>query len=579
MLHWNIKKHTHKTSGLQENVHPIVLKLLAQRGITRPDSIQEFLNPNWNDHVHDPAIFAHMEKTVERIFKAIETGEHVTIFGDYDADGTCGTTILYTTFKRLGMQNVDYYIPHRQREGYGMNKEAVKKISEKGTTLIITVDLGISNVEEIAYANELGMEVIIIDHHEFQEENGNIVLPPAYAIVHTRIPGETYPCKHLSGAGTAFKVAQALLSHSLEDNEGFEKWLLDVVAIATVADIVPLIEENRTLVKYGLMVLGKTRRPGLRKLIELAGIKTKGFGPSLVFDVDSWSIGFQIAPRINAAGRMQHANEAVKMLLSEQDHEAERLANILSDLNKERQKVGEHMYKEAEAQVKEKEDSPVLIVYKQDWPMGLVGLVAGKLSNEHYKPVIALTDAEGMIAGSGRSVEGVDIIEMLTKVRDDLERFGGHSAACGLKLKPEQLESFKENFTACIKEELKNIDLKPTLHIDSVLTFSEITSELVKGIMSLEPFGEANEEPVFLTRVARVETLSTVGTQQQHLRLTLTDATDRSGIGAIGFRLGTQWRETLQVNDLVDIVYTLGFNEWNGSKSIQLVLKDLKKSD
>lgn len=579
MTHWNIKQPIKEMPDTSMDVHPIVLALLAQRGITAPEIVEAFLRPEWSKHVHDPYIFTDMQKVVERIFKAIESGEKVTIFGDYDADGTCGTAILYTTFKRLGMQHVDYYIPHRQDEGYGLNTTAIDEIADNGTTLLVTVDLGISNVEEIAHANERGMEAIVIDHHEFQEANGEIILPEAYAIVHTRVPGETYPCKHLSGAGTAFKVAQALLAHSLEDHEGFEKWLLDLVAIATVADIVPLIEENRTLVKYGLMVLSKTLRPGLRSVIESAGIKIKGFGPQARFDISSWNIGFQIAPRINAAGRMTHANEAVQMLLAEQEHDARQLAETLSELNKERQKVGEQMYREAKTQMESHDpNAPVIVVYNSEWPMGLVGLVAGKLSNEFYKPVIALTDAEGMIAGSGRSVDGLDIVEMLGNVKDDLVRFGGHGAACGLKLNHDQLESFTKNITTTVAEALKDTALEPTLHIDAELHFVDITPALVSGLLELEPFGEAHEEPVFITKAARIRSLTTVGAQQQHLRLTLTDSTSQTPLNAIGFRLGSEWREALQTDDLVDIVYTLGFNEWNGNKSIQLILKDLRKS-
>lgn len=563
-------------------INPIVLQLLYGRGITTQLDIDEFLRADWSHDIHDPFLFSGMDVAVSRIFKAIEHNESIVVFGDYDADGVCGTMILLSALQRIGAQRVVTYIPHRATEGYGLNRDAIDSFASNNVDLIVTVDLGVSNIDEIAHARALGMDVIVVDHHEFHENDQGVVLPDAHAIIHARTPGNPYPYKYLSGTGTAFKVAQALLNHSMEENEAFEKWLLDLVSIGTIADIVPLLGENRTLVKYGLMVMNKTQRLGLRALIEASGLKGNGtgtIGANNHFNLSAWNIAFQIAPRINAAGRINHANEALELLGTQDESEARRFAEDLNTTNKERQRIAETVYKQALAQIGEvSEHDSVLIAYDPEWPIGVVGLVAGRIINQFYRPVILLTDAEGMITGSGRSIEGFDIVKALAKVESHLDRFGGHAMACGLKLSPEKLDAFKKDFREVVQQNLAKSDLQPELKIDLEIAFDSISWELAEAIQEFEPFGEANPQPLLLTKKVIVKFIDTVGAKSQHLKLTVSNDAGDVQYKTIGFNLANGWKEELNAGDKIDIVYELGFNEWNGNRELQIKLKDLRKS-
>jgi len=370
----------------------IVANLLYHRGIITQSQIDEFLDPDYSQNVHDPYLFKDMEKTVTEIFLAIKNKDKIVVHGDYDADGVSASVILVSTLKILGCENCEVFLPHRETDGYGLNVNTINKLSENGTKLIITCDCGVSNATEIELANSLGMKVIVTDHHAVPE-----ILPPAFSIIHPKVPGETYPDKGLAGGGVAFKVMQGLLKKYHENyvvesgpTLGWEKWLLDMVAIASVADMVPLLGESRTLTKYGLIVLNKTKRIGLQKLLlEARLIEEDG---TTKYDLSADTIGFQIAPRINAAGRMNHANVAYNLMMTENPEEATELAHDLDKNNQDRQKVTEDLVKEAVRQAEIQKDQPILFILGAGWSTGIVGLIASKIKERYYKPTIVMAE-------------------------------------------------------------------------------------------------------------------------------------------------------------------------------------------
>ena len=413
-------------------INAVVLQLLYSRGLKEQDKIDRFLGPDYLADQNNPFLFNDMKKAVAIILKVLKQKQKIVIYGDYDADGVTATAVLNLTLKRMGVKNLSFYIPNRLNEGYGMNKEAVKEIAKEKNDLVITVDCGITNLEEVELAKEKGMQVIITDHHLPGEK-----LPKADAIICPTLKNEKYPFKNLAGVGVAFKLAQALLTEYKHNNEAFEKWLLDLVAIGTVADVVPLLGENRTLVKWGLLVLNKTQRMGLKELIEGANLKRP---------LGTYNIGFQIAPRLNAAGRMDHANTAYELLVTQDEAEAIAIVNDLNKKNQSRQKVTEEMLKISLEQIGEPKDKDKILFSSYDgWSPGLVGLAAGKLCDKFHRPVIVLArlpapersdGGQGKIGdkyvGSGRSIQEFDIIQALSECSQYLEEFGGHRQACGL---------------------------------------------------------------------------------------------------------------------------------------------------
>ncbi|MFZ5390798.1 MAG: single-stranded-DNA-specific exonuclease RecJ, partial [Patescibacteria group bacterium] len=447
----------------------LLLQLLWNRGLTEQDKIDEYLNPDWFKDVPDPYLFNDMDKAVRRVYEAIGKKEVIAVYGDYDADGVCAAVILLDSLNKLGAKT-EYYIPHREKEGYGLNKEAINYLKNKQAGLIITCDCGIANVAEVAYASSLGLEVIVTDHHQAQEK-----LPPALAILHGGLKQENYPFKKLSGGGTAFKFVQGLLRYDgcpLDNKtaEAWEKWLLDLVAISTIADMVPLVGENRTLVSYGLTVLKKTRRLGLQKLITEANINLLKF--------NAQTVSFQIAPRLNAAGRLDHANTALALLMSNNEQEAGELAKSISLTNSQRQKLTDEMFNEAKKQIGETSDDYLIQVYKADWQLGMVGLVAGKLVQYYNRPALVLCDNNGKIAGSGRSGVGdFDLAKSFTNLKKYLLGYGGHKEAAGLSLLKSDLENFLKDLKQAAADHLKNQDLSPELNIDAELNFSQIDWE------------------------------------------------------------------------------------------------------
>jgi len=583
MSSWKLRKEiSDELKSKYVEYDPIILQLLVNRGLFGQNAgrddidsikveISKFINPEWSQHVHDPFEFRDMAKAVERIFQAIKVQEKITIFGDYDADGVCGSVLLYKTLGRLGAKNISVYIPHREQEGYGLNEKAVRQIINEGTSLIISVDLGISNTIEVALANELGAQVIIVDHHDLVDRGSGKEVPLAYAIIHADIPGEKYPFKDLCGAGTAFKLAQGLLQHSLEPVEAFEKWLLDLVSIATIGDMVPLFGENRVFVKYGLIVLQKTQRIGLQALLSKSSLEGKL--------LTAWNVAFQIVPRINAAGRVSHAREALFLLLAEELQEAERLADHLNTINRERQNLGHEISKQAIEQIGEVgPDDYLLVACNHTWALGLVGLVAGRIAKKFYRPVVLITKTSEHLSGSGRSIEGFDITEALGMVKSNLLKFGGHPGACGLSLNEDKYEEFVRDLKSVARVKLAGSDLTQTLNIDVEVEIEKVTNDLVEYILKLEPYGMGNEEPVFVSKRLQVVSVSSVGADDQHLRINVKADTGNAHKKCIGFGLAKEWLSKIKVGEHIDIVYNIGFNVWNGSRELQIKLKDLRKS-
>lgn len=564
-----------------------VLQLLWNRGIKDAESIGKFLEPDWSRDVHDPFLFRDMRRATERLVRAIERDERIVIHGDYDADGVSASAILYTALKALGAKNVEVFLPHRERDGYGLHKHTIDSLLQPPTssphspisniqylisnTVLITCDCGISNREEIGYAAECGIDVIVTDHHTIPPQ----IPERAYAILHPKLPGETYPDQTLSGGGVAFKLAQALLRRTVlpfsggQSSVNFEKWLLDLVAISSVADMVPLQGETRTLVKYGLIVLNKTRRLGLRKLIEAAGL-TLGA-------LDATDIGFRIAPRINAAGRMDHANLAFELLTSEDEREAEELAKLLNNHNSDRRERTDDILEEARAQVvrEAQHEHPIIFVYSPEWPLGLVGLVASKLKDEFSRPALVMAGHE-RITGSGRSIPELNIIETLRELEDCFLKVGGHPQACGFTLRePSMLPAFEERLRTAVGNRLKGVELVPTLTIDAEAPLSTVDWNLLSALDRMAPYGIGNPEPTFSCRGLEVLAAERIGNDGKHLRLLVSDGEKIKK--TIGFSKG-EFADQLQRGDRIDLAFELGRNEWNGEKEIQIAVKDIKRN-
>jgi len=548
-------------------INSIIRQLLFARGLDTQEKIDEFLYPDYSQDLHDPFLFKDMTKACARIWQAVENKENILVYGDYDADGVCASTLLVAWFKYIGLP-VQVYIPHREIEGYGLNQEAVNEFIEKKIDLLITVDCGTSNIAEVESLQAAGVDVIVTDHHHVPEKR---VQPLAF--LNCSNPADNYPFPYLAGVGMAFKLVQGLIGYGQKNNlsptfpVGWEKWSLDLVAIATVTDIMPLSGENHTLVKYGLMVLNKTRRVGLKELFNLTSIKPP---------IDTWQIGFIIGPRLNAAGRIDHANDAYA-LLNETDIEVAKIsATKLHATNTKRQTLTEQFVKEAKAQVESQflQGDNILTAFSKDWDLGLVGLVAGRITEMYRRPTLIMTLNQEKIMGSGRSLAGFSIIEAVEQQKKYLARFGGHEGACGFTLRH---NDDLDKFVLSIKQASKTIDsemFKPYLAIDAVVKLAEIDWPLIEELQKFEPFGEANPAPRFVTYQVQVLGVEYVGEEQKHLRLLVGD---EQGLvrKTIGFGLGKSWGN-LKMGDKIDIVYEAGVNQWNGNRELQLKIIDLK---
>ncbi len=567
---WQVTdKYPDSFSDIFPEVHPILKQLLFNRGLDTQAKVDEFLHPNYSQDLHDPFLFRDMTKACERIWQALEKQEKVVVFGDYDADGVCSASLLISFLKQLGLA-AQVYIPHRETEGYGLNMLAVEGFIKDKFDLLITVDCGTTNIEEVKKAMDSGLDVIVVDHHHVPAKR---VKPLAF--LNCSDTNDNYPFSELAAVGMVFKLVQGLIKYisankkSIKIKEGSEKWLLDLVAIATVTDVVPIIGENHTLLKYGMLVLNKTKRPGLIELIKLARLE--------MGKVYTWHLGFIIGPRLNAAGRIDHANTAYTLLITDNKEEALSYAGQLNEANKKRQQLTENFVKQAKEQVAKQVEAKdnILIAYNPDWDLGIVGLVAGRLVEAYSRPALAITKSQGKIMGSGRSIAGFDIIAAVESQSKYLSRFGGHKQACGFSVKTE--EDLKK-FDKAIKQAAKNIDaakLEPSLLIDARVELKEVDWQLFAELNKLEPFGERNPQPKFLTLDLQVIGVDFVGDNKKHLRLMVGD---ESGLvrKTIGFGLGQAWGD-LQMGDRIDMVYEVSVNEWNGNRELQLKIVDLKK--
>jgi len=566
MNNWIVKETIPIRSGNFLAFHPIIAKLLFQRNIDTEEKAETFFNPDYQRDLHDPFLFFAMEKALERIEKAKDRDELVAIFGDYDADGVTSSVIVQEALDELKIRSI-VYIPDKRLEGYGMNMKAVEELKDQKVSLIITVDCGISNKQEIERANGLGMDVIIVDHHHVPQD-----IPPALAVINPYSEGEKYPFQPLAGVGVAYKLIQAIYRKFMPEKENQLKWILDLVAIGTIADCVPLVGENRTIVKYGLIVLSKTRRTGIKELFSVGkiNIDENNFP-------DTRKISFQIAPRINAAGRMNHASMAFNLIREKDRIKSRELALEIEASNQKRQKITNQITEEIKILAENSfKDKKLIFAVNEHFPIGIVGLVAGKIADIYGKPVAVIQKGEEESKGSFRSIPELNIIDSIEKCSHLLIKFGGHSQAAGISIANEKLEEFYETLSAIIERELEGKDCVSKIEIDMEIFPKDIDFKLTAELKKFEPFGEGNEEPVFLMRNLIIHDFTVVGNGSKHLKLFLKALDDTPKIfEAIGFSLVEKFPH-IRKSDVVDIVFTIAEDEWKGNRKIQLKLADMK---
>lgn len=549
---------------------PLVAHVLWQRGLRTAAEVDAFLHQQYPDHLHDPFRYTAMRLAVDRILAAVERSEPMTVFGDYDADGVTATAIMIETLHALGGR-VDWYLPERLAEGYGLNLTAVEHLAGRGTKLLIAVDCGATNVDEVSRAKELDLDVIILDHHQ-----PPATVPPADVILNPSSRTETYPFHGHSSGGLAFKVATALLQatdngRTLGRDLGpdWSKWLLDLVAISTVADLMPLRDENRVFVHFGLIVLRKTRRPGLRALFDFIGTDLSR--------ADEYAIGFQVAPRLNAAGRLQHPSLALELLLTKDPIDARRLAAELQQVNTDRQRLTELAVAEALEQIEGQGEQRVYVAFAPHWSPGILGLVAGRLVERVWRPVIVMTENGDDVIGSGRSVPGFNIMDFMTAGHRHFRRFGGHPAACGFTLTSKAGRPDYEDWVRSYRDEQGDARRQPKpVFIDATAAIADFDPAALDALQRCGPFGAGNERPRFLLHRVRLDTVATAGSDGQHLRLIGTHGSDQAKF--IGFRLGDR-AAGLTPGQVVDVVVEASWNTWNGQQERQLKIVDVRPSD
>ena len=558
------------------DINKVTLQLLYNRNIESNEEIRYFLEPEYTKDSLDPFLFKDMEKAVDLIVKHVKNKNKILVYGDYDADGVTSSALLIDVLGSL-KANVSIYIPNRVTEGYGLNKPAIEGIKDRGVDLIITVDGGIRNKEEISYAKELGMDVILTDHHVPPENDSEL---PDCLIINPLVKGNKYPYKKLAGVGVAFKLAKALIGRSKlsdEDKVFLEKRTLDLVAIGTVADCVSLIGENRVLLQEGLRSLNVSARIGVRELIKVAKINSDF--------LDAWNIGFQIAPRLNAAGRIDHANTAFELLVTRDENEAKSLAIRLNESNITRQNITESIVSEADSQVDESDGnklivalSPSILEGGESWNEGVIGLAAGRLSEKYYRPVLVLTSSGSEIKGSARSIEEFNIVNAIEASGEHLEKYGGHARAAGFSIKSkDKMVKFLDSMHDLANKSLNKKTLLPTISIEAELDLAEINDELTLELEKFMPFGMDNPKPKFACTNARIIDIMKMGMEGQHIKLRVKDEDSRI-FSAIGFGQTEKWQD-LKIDDEIDIVYYLEMNRFNGREEAQLKIVDIKKSN
>jgi single-stranded-DNA-specific exonuclease len=547
---------------LQKSLHInlTLCKVLAQRGYTSFDAAKNYFRPNL-EQLHNPWLMKDMDKAVERIVEAFSKTEPILVFGDYDVDGTTSVASMFQFLKALHTP-VDFYIPHRYREGYGISKAGIDFAKENGFTLIVSLDCGIKSADLIAYAKELGIDFIVCDHHM-----PDVVLPPAVAILNPKQADCKYPYKELCGCGVGFKLMQALAQHLALPTETYLQYL-DLVATAIAADIVPITDENRVLAFYGVEKVNKNPSTGIKALLQLAAVQKQMHINNLVF---------VIAPRINAAGRMDDARKAVQLFIEQDFDKALELAKLLHNDNDDRREADSTTTSEALALIASKpewQNRKSTVVYMPHWHKGVVGIVASRLIEIYYRPTIVLTQSGDYVAGSARSVAGFNLYEAIHACKEHLLGYGGHFAAAGMTLLPQNVEAFSSAFEQAVAAAITPEMLIPEINIDAEINFNELTPGLLNIIDQMEPFGPDNMRPVFVARRVYDTGYSKV-VKEEHLRVVLRQ--QKISFTGIGFGLAHKY-PILQMNEPVDIAFTLEWNEWNGEKTLQLKLLDLKLS-
>lgn len=552
------EKNEEKVEEIQKKfkLSRLLATIIANKELKNNDEIEVFLKPTRKDF-HDPYLMPDMEIAVNRIIKAINNQEKVIIYGDYDVDGITSITVLKKFLADRGLE-VDSYIPNRLDEGYGLNKNAIDYIVSKGYDLMITVDCGISGNEEIDYANTLGLETIVTDHHEPTE-----TLPKALAIVDAKRKDNKYPFNQLAGVGVVFKLIQAISQvYKLEEKEYLK--YLDIVCVGTISDIVPLVDENRVITKLGLKLVEVTKNVGLKSLLATIGYKK----------VDSSAISFGVAPRINACGRMGHEQDALQLFLTDNVVEAVKISQKLNEYNKQRQDIEKKIFEEVLTKIENGEkDKPCIVLAEKNWHHGVIGIVSSKVTEMYYKPSILICLENGEGKGSGRSIQGFDLHEALTKCSNHVDRFGGHSMAIGISVSEDNFEAFKSEFEDYVSNTNIN-ELIPVIKVDEEVFAKDININAVNELNALEPFGEANKMPIFMYRNLRINSIRALS-DGKHLKLTLKD--ENMIIDAIGFNMGNLVDEFL-IGDKIDVLGNLEVNRFNGRENVQINLKDLRKS-
>jgi single-stranded-DNA-specific exonuclease len=551
----------------------LTLQLLWDRGLRNQKSIDEFFSPDYDQDLHDPFLLKDVKLAIKRINDAARRRERVVIFADYDADGICGGVILSEILKSVDIEP-DVYIPDRNKEGYGLNFKAIEEIAERGVKLIMTVDCGITDFEEVKLANKLGVDVIIIDHHEIPKK-----LPPAVAIIDPKQKKDKYPFKDLAATGVAFKVLQAFFRTKKIPVQK-EKWLLDLVAIATVTDSMLLLGENRTLVKYGLIVLSQTKRIGLRELMKIARVKPVFNPQTLETNLNTYTLGFILGPRLNAASRIDHGTTAYKLLTAITEENAKEVSIKLEEKNQERQRTMDRIVREARNRVLGySKKRKIIFEGDETWIAGIVGLVAQKLTDEFCRPCFIYQKCKDISIGSARGVPGFDVVKALTACKRFLNEFGGHCAAAGFRISNKNLDDFHRAMEKYGSKELQTEEITPYLYIDADIGINELNWVTFEQLERFAPFGEGNPAPLFLLKEAKITEIKSVGANGSHLKMSLEKEAGKGikRLRAIGFGLA-KFCDKIKLGEKVDVVFEMIANEWNGTKELQLKIVDLKKS-
>lgn len=553
-----------------------LLSVLGNRGLKTEQEISSFLKSDYEELL-SPDQFSGLIAAAERIVEAKKNQETVFVYGDYDVDGITSTALMFDVLNKIGIQKVETYIPHREDEGYGLNEKAVAEIAKKGAKLIITVDCGITSKEII---DASGLDFIVCDHHEIIPEK----LPKKAILVHPKLVEKGTEKQDFAACGMAFFLARGIQEKFPQDfPKGHEKWLLDLVALATICDVVPLVGQNRILTKWGLLVLSKTKRIGLLELMKIAGVDLES--------INTYSVGFLLGPRINASGRMDHAKKALELLLTKDKYQGIKIAVELNKLNQERQQLCERILEEAKSEVesKDKKDQQIYLLSSKNWPRGVVGIIASKLTDYYSRPVIIFENDGAVHHGSARSIDGFDITEALSECQDYLLKYGGHAKAAGLSLMDEHFVMLEEKLISIAKNRIKTEDLRPVITIETGIKVEEINDAMLSTLEELEPFGFGNSTPVFAILGATINDAKKVGKEGEHLKFGVKKEessvknrvgggvqtmTKKETISAIAFNYPIE----LDLKKNYDLAFTLKYNIWNNRKSIDMRIIDIKES-